>query len=155
MSKQKKVDSLLKPVRLSISFYPKSIMHGILVSFGGLYLLFTVSSSQSFDPCMHEMEYYRKPTALTVCLKKIDGTKYFNSLFERYRTYVPFLNEEINQENQKTQNLISYYETFLVYNPKARDILLTLAKLYAYQNNTVRSEYYFSQAKLIDPRIKQ
>lgn len=154
MVKQKKIDLLSKPIRLSISFYPHSVLQGILISLSGLYLLFAVSSSQSFSPCIHEMEYYRKTVSLTACLKKINNTEYFNALYERYYAYVPFLKDEINQEKSQNKNRISYYESFLAYNPKARDILLVLAKLYAYENDTARSKYYFSQAKLIDPKLK-
>lgn len=153
MKKQKRILAFSKPIRISLSIYPSTLM-GILVFFvSSIYLAFLVASSQSFSSCLEQLEYYRKTEEIYKCIKKTSNTTYFDMLYERYRQYIPLLKSQVEQEKNINLEKIKYYESLMEYNSKSRDLLLTLSKLYLEQGNIPYSNYYLNQAKMIDPQL--
>ena len=67
--------------------------------------------------------------------------------------YGKTIEKEIFQQENDKNLMINYLEQQLIINPKARDILYSLYKLYLVEGNNSRAENYLRRAREVDPAI--
>jgi len=117
-------------------------------------LFFNLISSQLISPIYFKIIDNNKKATVTF-LQKIKILPEYQKILKMNNViYGNTVREEIfNQENKKKE-VINNLEQQLTINPKARDILYSLYKLYSTEGDKNRAADYLRRAKEVDPIIK-
>jgi tetratricopeptide (TPR) repeat protein len=125
-----------------------------LISFLLAFLVFNIIFSQFFPSSYFKFANNDRKTTVNF-LQKITGLpEYQNILKMNYGIYGSTLKTEIFAEESKKKAMINNLEQQLTINPKARDILYSLYKLYLAEGDKKQANIYLMRAREVDPSIK-
>lgn len=125
-----------------------------LIAFLLVFLVFNIIFSQFFPSSYFKFANNDRKATVNF-LQKITGLpEYQNILKMNYGIYGPALKTEIFAEESKKKALINNLEQQLTINPKARDVLYSLCKLYLADGDKKQANIYLMRAREVDPSIK-
>ena len=125
---------------------------GFIFIFAFLFLNFAFS--QLISPLYLRFVNNDKKATISF-LQKIKTLSEYQKILEMNNNiYGPTVREEIFQRENKKKVMINNLEQQLTINPKARDILYSLYKLYLADGNKKLADDYLRQAKEVDPNLK-
>ena len=125
---------------------------GFIFIFAFLFLNFVFS--QLISPLYLRFVNNDKKATISF-LQKIKTLSEYQKILEMNNNiYGPTVKEEIFQQENKKKVMTNNLEQQLTINPKARDILYSLYKLYLADGNKKLADDYLRQAKEVDPNLK-
>ena len=125
---------------------------GFILIFAFLFLNFVFS--QLISPLYLRFVNNDKKATISF-LQKIKTLSEYQKILEMNNNiYGPTVREEIFQQENKKKVMTNNLEQQLTINPKARDILYSLYKLYLADGNKKLADDYLRQAKEVDPNLK-
>jgi len=125
---------------------------GFILIFAFLFLNFVFS--QLISPLYLRFVNNDKKATISF-LQKIKTLSEYQKILEMNNNiYGPTVKEEIFQQENKKKVMTNNLEQQLTINPKARDILYSLYKLYLADGNKKLADDYLRQAKEVDPNLK-
>jgi len=125
---------------------------GFIFIFAFLFLNFAFS--QLISPLYLRFVNNDKKATISF-LQKIKTLSEYQKILEMNNNiYGPTVKEEIFQQENKKKVMTNNLEQQLTINPKARDILYSLYKLYLADGNKKLADDYLRQAKEVDPNLK-
>jgi len=125
---------------------------GFILIFAFLFLNFVFS--QLISPLYLRFVNNDKKATISF-LQKIKTLSEYQKILEMNDSiYGQTIREEIFQQENKKKVMTNNLEQQLTINPKARDILYSLYKLYLADGNKKLADDYLRQAKEVDPNLK-
>ena len=125
---------------------------GFIFIFAFLFLNFAFS--QLISPLYLRFVNNDKKATISF-LQKIKSLPEYQRILEMNDSiYGQTIREEIFQQENKKKVMTNNLEQQLTINPKARDILYSLYKLYLADGNKKLADDYLRQAKEVDPNLK-
>ena len=125
---------------------------GFILIFAFLFLNFVFS--QLISPLYLRFVNNDKKATISF-LQKIKSLPEYQKILEMNDSiYGQTIREEIFQQENKKKVMTNNLEQQLTINPKARDILYSLYKLYLADGNKKLADDYLRQAKEVDPNLK-
>lgn len=118
-----------------------------------IFLLINLSFSQFISPIYFGLMNQDKKASIEF-LKKIKSKPEFNKELTKYKNiYGSDIEKEVFQEDMERKIKISKLKNILKQNNKAIEVLFGLYLLYKEEGNTTKANYYFNQAREIDPIV--
>ena len=119
-----------------------------------VFFIFNLISSQTISPLYFQFVSNNKQAAVNFLEKIKTFSEYQKILGMNNNIYGPTVKEEIFKQENKKKEMINNLEQQLIVNPKARDILYSLYKLYLSEGNKNRAADYLRRAREVDPAIR-
>ncbi len=130
------------------------IIKFLIIFFAILFLVYNLTTSQTISPIYYQMTTNNK-NAVIFFLEKIKTFPEFIKIMEMNKNiYGDTVEKEIFRQENEKKELINNLEQQLSINPRARDILYSLYKLYLQEGNNLQAQKYLEQVKSIDPGFK-
>lgn len=109
--------------------------------------------SQFISPIYFQFVNNDKNSIISFLQKIKNLPEYQNVLEINNNIYGPTVKEEIFRKENKKKEMINYLEQQLTINPKTRDLMYSLYKLYLVEGDKNTADDYLRQAKAIDPDV--
>ena len=126
----------------------------ILFVFAFIFLITNIYASQNISPLYKGLINNEKEAVINY-LKKIKNQFFFEN---ELKNFTQIFNQPIAQEvffeDEQKKIKIKKLEEALKKNPKSRDLLFALSKLYKEKGDFKMANFYLKKAKEIDPMIK-
>lgn len=160
VNKQKKTDSSFNWVekigelfkRKEIVFLKKIILF-FLVVLAFSFVVFNLYYSQNITPVYSKFSQEDRSSAVELA-QSLRGTKDFDEVHTMLvNIYGKDFDNDLFKNEREQNSKINSLMKFLEVNPKSRDILFALYKLYNEKGNAEKADYYFKRVKEIDPGI--
>ncbi|NTU72654.1 hypothetical protein HGB07_00550 [Candidatus Roizmanbacteria bacterium] len=121
----------------------------------GLFTLANGVYSQWIAPLYFQMVNGNK-SAVVTWLKYMEQDPHFNELLTAQKAeYGNYIEWEVSKTQGERTQRIDQLEKALQLNPKSRDILVALARLYKLSNQQEKSDSYLQQAQAVDPTVER
>ena len=118
------------------------------------FLILNIIASQAISPLFIKVVTGQKDGIVNYLIK-IKGTPEFDSEYSKYHNiFGEDLDSRIFANNAANKALVSNFEQILTKNPKSRDALYGLYKIYRDSGDTTQAEQYLKLAREVDPDIK-
>lgn len=140
-------------VIIALLDYVKYTTYFVLIFFLLLYLTLNINAPQRF-PSLYFSLVDGNETAAITYLQKIYKTPLFTQFFFLDQDANGRLMQEIRRDEVTRENRIATYQQALLLNPKDRDILLALSRIYNQNGDKIKADLYLKQAQVVDPLIK-
>jgi len=122
--------------------------------FAFIFLIGNVYFSQKISP-LYEKVINNEKEAVINYLKKIKNQPFFENELEKFnQIFNQSIAKEVYFDDEQRKIKIKKLEEALKKNPKSRDILFVLSKLYQEAKDFKLANFYFKKAKEVDPMIK-
>jgi len=119
-----------------------------------LFLILNIYFSQNIS-FLYERLINNDKKAVVEYLRKIKNFPYFKNELKRFTSiFGDSMIKEVYFEDEQRKIKIKKLKEALKKNPKSRDILVALSKLYQEEGDFKLANFYLKKAKEIDPMIK-
>ncbi|MEK7109969.1 MAG: hypothetical protein AAB876_02000 [Patescibacteria group bacterium] len=130
------------------------ILQYALVGFFIFFLIINLISNQTISSIFFKFANNDRVAAVSF-LQKIKGLPDYQNILKMHdNIYGKSIRAEIYSEESKKKALINNLEQQLTINPKARDVLYSLYKLYLQEGDMGKAGEYLKRAREVDPLLK-
>jgi len=148
-----------KNIKYQISNIKNTIQRSKIFEFCFVILLFAfcflnLTYSQIISPIYFQFVNNDKDSTVSFLQKIKDLPEYQKILEMNNDIYGPTVKEEISRQKNKKKDMINNLEQQLTINPKARDVLYSLYKLYLGEGDKNLANNFLRRAREVDPTIK-
>jgi len=139
--------------QLTKKIFSTKILNILIAFIFFLFLLTNISYSQNISPLYWKLVNDEKQAVIDY-LKKIKPLPFFKTELKKFAAI--FGRQIVNEvffEDEQRKIKIKKLEAVLQKNPKSRDVLYALSKLYQEDGNERLAKEYFKKAKEVDPNL--
>lgn len=141
-------------LKIKNTFQKSNIFNFLFVILIFAFLFLNLIYSQLISPIYFRFINNDKNATINF-LKKIKILPEYQKILEMNNNiYGSTVKEGILRQEIKQKEMINNLEQQLTINPKARDVLYSLYKLYLQEGNNLQAQKYLEQVKAVDPNFK-
>ncbi|MBI3620260.1 hypothetical protein HY214_03915 [Candidatus Roizmanbacteria bacterium] len=141
-------------VQALTSYLQATVTFFLFLVFVG-YVFINLVLSQSLPTLFFRVAAGERTAMLTFLTASQGLPEYKNIVTSAEEIYGHSIIAEFRDQLSRRHDRIGQLDQTLAINPKARDVLLELSRLYAEEKNQVKTNDYLTKAKKIDPGINQ
>jgi tetratricopeptide (TPR) repeat protein len=139
--------------QLTKKIFSTKILNILIAFIFFLFLLANISYSQNISPLYWKLVNDEKQAVIDY-LKKIKPLPFFKTELKKFTTiFGKKIVDDVFFEDEQRKIKIKKLEAVLQKNPKSRDVLYALSKLYQEDGNERLAKEYFKKAKEVDPNL--
>jgi tetratricopeptide (TPR) repeat protein len=139
--------------QLTKKIFSTKILNILIAFIFFLFLLANISYSQNISPLYWKLVNDEKEAVIDY-LKKIKPLPFFKTELKKFTNiFGKKIVDDVFFEDEQRKIKIKKLEAVLQKNPKSRDVLYALSKLYQEDGNERLAKEYFKKAKEVDPNL--
>jgi tetratricopeptide (TPR) repeat protein len=139
--------------QLTKKIFSTKILNILIAFIFFIFLLANISYSQNISPLYWKLVNDEKQAVIDY-LKKIKPLPFFKTELKKFTTiFGKKIVDDVFFEDEQRKIKIKKLEAVLQKNPKSRDVLYALSKLYQEDGNERLAKEYFKKAKEVDPNL--